>query len=283
MTAFALLAVLLLGVVALALLPPLWRGQSGTRQASDRQAANLAILREQRDELARERAEGSLSAADYAAAEQELARRLLAEESPDDGKTLDQRPSRALAIALVVLLPLVALAGYGLWGNPRALDAANTQPAPKLSAGEVADLVEKLAQKMKAKPDDPRGWVMLARSYKAMGRYADAAEAYQKGESLVREHAELLADYAETLAVAGNSGLLGKPAELIAAAQKLEPDLPHVLFLAGALARERGQHAEAAALWEKLLPSVEAGSEIEAMLRAGIEESRAKLGKRPPK
>ena len=40
---------------------------------------------------------------------------------------------------------------------------------------------------------------MLARSYKVLGRFADAAEAYSHGGALGRKRSVLLADYAEVL------------------------------------------------------------------------------------
>ncbi len=139
---------------------------------------------------------------------------------------------------------------------------------------QIEAMVTQLAERLKANPDDPKGWVMLGRSYKAMGRLAEAAEAYGKGESLVRENAGLLVEYAEALAMSGQTGFTGKPRELVAAALKLEPENGHALLLAGAAAMQAGDRAEALSHWEKLLPMVEPGSEMEAMLKKGVEKLR---------
>ena len=56
---------------------------------------------------------------------------------------------------------------------------------------------------------------------------------------LVEKDAELLADYAELLAIT-NNGFKGRPAELLDKALKLAPEDPQVLLLAGAAAGERG-------------------------------------------
>ena len=73
----------------------------------------------------------------------------------------------------------------------------------------------------------------------------------------------------------GNQGLQGKPAELVEKALKLDPEHGHSLFLAGAAAMERGDRKAAIGYWEALLPQVEPGSEIDQMLRSGIEKMKA--------
>ena len=62
---FALLATLLVVAVAAYILTPLWRGSRVSASTADRQAANLAIFRDQLAELEREQGEGTLAPADY--------------------------------------------------------------------------------------------------------------------------------------------------------------------------------------------------------------------------
>lgn len=277
MTVFAVFATLLIVVVAAFLLPPLWRGRKpAAASAADRQAANLVIFRDQLAELEREKAEGTLAEADFEQARRELQHRLLEEAQPDPAAAAESpAPSRKTAIALIVLLPILGLGGYALLGNPRGLDPALTAPQPQFTAGEIEGMVAKLAERLKANPDDMQGWLMLARSYKAMGRYAEAAEAFGKAEKVVVQDAGLLADYAETLAMGGSGetrSFRGKPRQLIDQALKLDAQNPHALLLAGAAAMESGERAKAVAYWERLLPMVEPGSEIEAMLKGSIEK-----------
>jgi cytochrome c-type biogenesis protein CcmH len=140
---------------------------------------------------------------------------------------------------------------------------------------QINDMVAKLAERMQANPDNMQGWLMLARSYKTMGRYEEAAEAYGKAEKVINDDPELLASYAETIAMAAGQGLKGKPAQLIERALKLDPQQPHALFLAGAAAMEAGDNKKGIAYWEALLPQVEPGSEIDQMLRSGIDKMKA--------
>ena len=89
---------------------------------------------------------------------------------------------------------------------------------------------------------------------------------------MVNEEPDLLAAYAETIAMAEGKGLKGKPTQLVEKALKLDPKHGHSLFLAGAAAMERGDNKQGIAHWEALLPQVEPGSEIDQMLRSGIDK-----------
>ena len=233
MTQFVIYATLLIVVVAAFLLPPLWLGLRRNETKASRKEANLAVFRDQLSELERERTEGTLADADFDQARRELQRRLLEEVAPEAeeaGKTT-YGPSRKMAIVLLLLLPVLALAAYGILGNPKALDPAQTAAAPKMTAEQISGMVAKLAERMQANPDDMQGWLMLARSYKTMGRYEEAAAAYAKAEKVIDDDPELLASYAETFAMASGKGLQGKPlASLLSSSQAktTEADL-HVL------------------------------------------------------
>ena len=276
MTQFVIYATLLIVVVAAFLLPPLWLGLRRNDTKASRKEANLAVFRDQLSELEREKTEGTLADADFDQARRELQRRLLEEVAPEaeEGGKATYGPSRKMAIVLLLLLPVLALAAYGILGNPKALDPSQTAAAPKMTAEQISGMVARLAERMQANPDDMQGWLMLARSYKTMGRYEEAAAAYAKAEKVIDDDPELLASYAETIAMASGNGLKGKPSQLIARALKIDPQHPHSLFLAGAAAMGAGDNRKGIAYWEALLPQVEPGSEIDRMLRSGIEKMK---------
>lgn len=274
MTQFALFATLLVVVTAALILPGLWSGRRRPNADADRKAANLAIFRDQLADLERERNEGNLGEADFVQAKAELQKRLL--EEVDDGQAANAGPatSRRTAVLLMLLLPLLTVGAYLLLGNPQALDPAATAPQKQMTAADIDAMVAKLAARMRDNPQDMNGWLMLARSYKMLGRYGEAVDAYAKAESVIDKDPELLASYAETLAMASGKGLTGKARELIDKALKLDPKHAHTLFLAGAAAMEAGDRKNGIAYWEALLPQVEAGSELDQMLRKGIEEMK---------
>lgn len=275
MTQFAIFATLLILVVAAFVLPPLWLGLRPQGGAADRKAANLAIFRDQLAELEREKVDGSLADADFEQARRELQRRLLEDvDGADEMVQATHGPSRKTAIALLLLLPVLGLVGYGVLGNPRALDPEQRVAPPPMTSEQVEGMVAKLAARLQANPDDPKGWLMLARSYRAMNRFAEAVDAYGKAESLIEGNPDLLAVYAETIAMANGQGLRGKALQLVDQALKIDPKHAHSLFLAGAAAMESGDNKKGIAYWEALLPQVEPDSEIDQMLRQGIEKMK---------
>ena len=278
MNQFALFAVLLIVAVSAFLLPPLWLGPRALKNKADRKETNLAIFRDQLAELAREKNEGTLADADFDQARHELQRRLLEEVEPaaGDGATfVTQGPSRKTAIAILILLPILGLVGYGVLGNPKALDPMQTAAPQQMTPEKINDMVSSLAEKLKANPDDTQGWLMLARSYKSLGRYSDAVEAYAKVEKAINDDPDQLASYAEAIAMANGKGINGKALQLIERALKVDPKHAHSMFLAGAAAMEAGDNKKGLSYWEPLLPQVEPGSEIEQMLRNGIEKMKA--------
>ncbi len=281
MISFLLLALGLLALTALMLLPPLLRQRPlPTTSDIDQREANLAILRDQLNELEREKGEGSLSSADFEQARDELKRRILEETAQADAAQpqAGSAPSKTMAIAVVLTLVLSASFGYAFLGNPLALDPAQRearQEQPAMTPEQIQGMVAKLAARLEANPDDEEGWVMLARSYKVMNRPAEAAQAYSHAEKLVATDPALLADYAEALAQSSGQGLKGKPEQLVQKALKLDPNHGHSLFLAGAAALEAGNKAKAADYWEKVLPQVEPNSELYNLLKDNIDKFRA--------
>ena len=286
MTVFLIGSVVLIILAVFIVVRPLLRkpvGDSSAETGTDQQALTLQILRDQQTELEQERATGQLSDEAYATAHAELQRRLLDElgnSDKNDGNaqtsSAAQTSSRKLAAALIFAIPVMAVVGYTLWGNPMALRPGATEPQVQMTPDKIMQMVNKLAARLKENPNDLDGWLKLAQAYKVMGRYADAAEAYAKAESRVKEDAGLLASYAETLGMSSEKGLQGKPTALLNAALKLNPKEPNALLLSGAAAMERQDFKAAVSYWEQLLPMIEPGSEIEEVLKDSIERIRSK-------
>jgi cytochrome c-type biogenesis protein CcmH len=272
---FVLAAGILLLAALFILLRPLGRGE--TRLVVDRREANLAVLRDELRELERSRDEGSLSEDDFTQARDELQRRLLEETGPEPAipaiPTIPAAGKRT-AIALSIAIPLAAAVIYVLLGNPRALDGTHADPQA------MDAMLRGLPERLKANPDDTQGWLLLARSYKTLGRFAESAEAFGRIESRLDENPALLADYAEVLALAGGGSFAGKPDALIARALKDGPNEPQVLFAAGASANARGDFAAVVDYWGRLLRQLDPDSDDARALAAAIEEKRTLLRSR---
>lgn len=277
MSYFYLAAATLVVVALVLLLRPWWPVSRRAASANSLPALNAAIHRDRLAELERDHNNGVLSAADLAEAREELQRQLLDDTAATEVSAVDGF-SRRSGIALAIVLPLLAGGLYALLGSPAAVlpEAVQTQRA----TADMEQLTAKLAQKMEQNPDNPEGWAMLARSYKALGRWDDAERAFGRVGPELNKNAELLAEVAELL-VQKNNGFNPRSRELIQQALRLEPDNMLALFLGGGEALDRGRHAEAAALWERLLPQLEPGSEDARMVESSIAMARGRSGGAP--
>ena len=266
---WAIAAALAAVALALVLRPLLARGKAAP---VDRGEANLAIYRDQLRELETDLAAGTLAQADYDRSRAELETRLLRdvveEPAPQRGS------GRGLALLLALAIPLWAAGLYFAVGNPRAIET----PAENLQA-----MVERLAAHLRENPDDGAGWKLLGRAYASMERFPEAADAYAKAAMRAPRDAQLLADFAEALAMARGRVLEGEPEKLLARALELEPANLKALALAGTAAFTRRDYRAAQAHWEKMLRLVPAESEEGRSIQASIDEAKALAAQRPLK
>jgi cytochrome c-type biogenesis protein CcmH len=192
-----------------------------------------------------------------------------------------QAGSRRLGYGLAALLPVAALGLYGWMGQPDALmqmAAAPTQaePAPNAMMGEhdIEKLVQQVEAKLKANPQDGKGWATLARTYATMGRWPEAWKAYQFAIDLLPEDASLLSGQAEALAIISGRVLQGKPMELVNRALELDPDDSKGLELAGFNAFQERDFTKAVFYLENLYRQLPPEAPYARNILAAIEEAR---------
>jgi len=255
------------------------------------QEKTLSIFRQQFAELGQDRANGVITDELYEQARRELERRLLEETgATETTPTIARRQvnSRPVALALAIIVPTVSGLLYWELGNPLAI----TQPDEPSLSGQgssedahsssdgLAVMVERLQKKMEQNPNDGVGWGMLARSYMAMGRHADAVPNYEKAVKLIPDDAQLLVDYADALGVLHGRKLDGKPEVLIQQALKIDPRNVKALMLAGTVAFNRKNYARAAKDWEQARANLPADTdpEMTQQLMAAIAEAQGQLG-----
>jgi cytochrome c-type biogenesis protein CcmH len=145
-----------------------------------------------------------------------------------------------------------------------------------LSNAQIGAMVDALAQRLRTDPANVEGWDMLARSYVALNRYREAANAYAHLAALVPDNAEVLADYADALATAQGDSLLGEPERLLARALAIDPRHVKSLALAASAAFQRGDYTQAETRWKQVLELVPPDSEFAQATQASIEQARAR-------
>jgi cytochrome c-type biogenesis protein CcmH len=262
-----------------------------TAAASREEEKTVSIFRQQFAELEQDRANSVLTDELYQQARQELERRLLEETGTTEAtpkRPRQQMHGKSVAFALAVIIPTASGLLYWQLGNPLAITES---PTPSLSAqggsqegdpfaAGLDPLIERLKQKMEQNPNDGTGWALLGRSYMGVGRYAEAAMAYEKATNLIPDDAQLLADYADAMGVLHGRKLEGRPEVLIQQALKIDPRNVKALMLAGTVAFNRNNFAQAVKDWELARANLpeDVDPEMTQQLVAAIEEAKSQLG-----
>ncbi|MBC7992717.1 MAG: c-type cytochrome biogenesis protein CcmI [Rhizobacter sp.] len=272
MGGFVLAAAVLVAVTLLLLLRP-WRRAPAADVASSPEV-NAGVYRDQLQELDRDLAAGTLSAEDHAQARAELQRRLLDDAGNGDTQAATPFGMRYTALALVLLMPLGAAGLYAVLGTPAALDPVATREPTRQ---DVEKMVSDLAARMEKNPGDAKGWIVLARSYRAMNRLPEAENAFNKIGDTLYQNATLLAEYGDVLATRAMGNFDGKPMEIVQRALKLEPENPMALSLAATASYNRNDFTQAVAYWEQLLKIVPPGSEDANWLTQAIAKTREQM------
>lgn len=291
MTSFLILAGVMIALALAFVLPALTRRHADQEQSS-RARANVLIYRDQLTELDADLKNNTISKEQYDAGRREMERRVL----EDTLESLHDTPADATgqgkwaAIALSVVLPLAAVGLYLKLGTPQSVspemasaDAAqaNGQAPHGVSMDKIREMADKLAERLKQQPNDAEGWAMLARSYRVLGQFKEASDAYQHAIKLVPGDAQLYADYADAMGMAQGQNLEGEPMRLIEQSLKLDPNNIKALALAGTAAYDKKDFSAASDYWQKAIQLSPPDSEFTRSLQASLEDAKSQAGGKP--
>lgn len=277
-------------VLALAFVaPPFVRKRARAGVSQD--ALNLSVIKQQLAELETDLSNGALDEDQYDAARKDLEIELLSDISADNGahKQPAEKSGRSALAVAGIGIPLLTVALYQAIGNqeiiPLLAHAADqgqsnhaTSADPTGGLPPMEELVAKLAERLEQEPDNIQGWIMLGRSYMAMGQVEQALKSYETAYRLAPDDPSLLLNYAEALAKMHGNRLSGRPAEMIEKAVEIEPGNPNGLWMMGLVHDERGAFSKAIESWERLTLLLPADGEDAAAVAAYIEEARSRAG-----
>ena len=244
-------------------------------EATSRRQMNATIYREELEKLETERVAGSINSADYEIAHAEMRQRLFQDTDEEDDRSV-MGSSKITAIGLCLFIAVLSAGFYFALGDATRIAQTNTQQ-PMTQEG-VEKMVAQFAAKMEQDPSNLQGWVMLARSYRILGRNQEAAKAYERAGSFIESDPQLLADYADVLATNANGSFSGKPLQLIKQALKLDPNNLMALWLSGTASYAAGNYKTAVQTWENLAQQIPPGTEDARSIEASIADARAKGG-----
>jgi len=247
----------------------------------------LAIFKQRLRELEQEQNAGLISTEQLQTVKLDMEKTLLDEVNVPAGESVTQSlripPDWKTAGLVLILIPVLAIGLYFQLGQPGIIDALRLSSVHGAADGQeqlatIEAMVDKLAARLQNSPDDVEGWMMLARSYKALGRFADAVTAYEHLYALTGDEPGVLLQYADAIAMANGNQMSGKPAELVQKALALSPDNTMGLWLAGMAASEQGDNNAALEYWQRLLPQIQDDAESYQEVTRLIQGAQQDLG-----
>ena len=264
---FLLIVSTLILLAFLFILPPFWRKPKV--KIVDFDLRNVEIAQHRLAELKENRLTGGLTQAQYDEQFSDL-EQALSDDLDIVGREIHVTTQSKWIIYIVALgIPLLAGSLYFMLGNYQAVshtaEMSVDPEATKLL--EINKMVLRLAEKMKAKPNDTQGWLILGRSYKALGQYPQAADAFANAYRLLGDQAEVMLLYADALAYGNNRNLAGRPSELVYKALALEPDNLNALWLGGMAKAQEGDAPATLKLWKKLEATLPPGSDSQQEIK----------------
>lgn len=184
--------------------------------------------------------------------------------------------TRPLVIALTGSGLFVALGLYWLLGTPLALD-----PAMRHAPATLEDAASQLQARLALDPTNAEAWRVLARIYASQGNHDKAADAAGRAATLSPNDPDVLVAAAEARAMAAPEHRFdAQGLAWLDTAIARNPRHQRALWFKGIALRQAGRDADAVAIWESLLPLVDA--KASAVLGAQIDAARV-AAKLPPR
>jgi cytochrome c-type biogenesis protein CcmH len=261
-------------MTAAAIFAVLWPlAQRGQARAA---GSDLAVYRDQIDEIDRDRAAGRIGNAEADAARVEVSRRLLAAADHASHATLTSGGAglwrrRTLAFVALILLPAGAASLYlvlGSPGLPSAPPAARLDVPPEQRS--IESLVAQVEKHLEGNPDDGRGWEVVAPVYLRLGRFADAVKARANALRLLGANAEREADLGEVLVAAANGVVTADAKAAFDRARKFDASDVKTQYFLGLAAEQDGRKGDAAAMWRELLTRAPQGAPWIALVKDAL-------------
>ena len=276
-----LILTLMTAAAVLAVLWPLAR-RAGARRAG----SEVAVYRDQLDELERDRKLGLIADAEAAAARVEVARRLIqaAEVAAASPAASALWRRRVAALAALVLLPLGAGGVYLAIGSPGLPGASQSaRLAAPAGARSIEGLITQVEAHLERNPEDGRGWEVIAPVYMRLGRYDDAVKARRNALRLNGVSAERESDYGEAQVAAANGVVTADAKAAFERAIGHDPQDFKARYFLGLAAEQDGRDDLAALVWRQLLASAPADAPWLELVRRSLErvDPQAATARRP--
>jgi cytochrome c-type biogenesis protein CcmH len=249
------------------------------RQKSVRSGSDVAVYRDQLDEIDRDEAAGLVGDAEAEAARVEVSRRLIA--AAEVAKAANAAAASAPAsryrwatiAAAVLLLPLGAGLIYLSLGSPNLVPVSMNAEAARQQLPEgIEQTVAEVEKYLEANPKNGRGWELLAPVYLRLGRFDDAVKARRNALEIFGPDAARLGDLGEAIIMASNGAVTPEARGLFERANAADPEDVMAQYYLGLSAKQEGRRDEAAKRWSSLVSSARQGAEWLPMVKEALAE-----------
>ena len=282
---FWIAVAVLAAAVTYAVTRPLGRARDvGTTGQSD-----LAVYKDQLQEIDSDRARGLLSDAEAEAARLEISRRVL-RQADDDKKLVaaeKAEPQRSLLpvfYAAWAAIPALSLALYMFYGAPgKPGQPLSERLAAKVDTAQTNDLVAKVEARLREHPEDGKGWDVIAPIYMAQGNFEDAANAYATAMKYLGETAKRLEGFSVARIRASNDLVPEDAKKSLNRALELEPKHPEPRIWLGLGKEQEGNITGAVADYQSLLSAAAPDAPWRNAVQKRLAALQAKMPAEPGK
>ena len=263
------------------------------RQRSVRSGSDIAVYRDQLEEIDRDEAASLIGKVEAEAARVEVSRRLIAAAETAKAANIVASPAppaglyrRATLAAAIVLLPLGAAVTYLSLGSPNLVPASmnaatNGQPLP----GGIEQTVAEVEAYLESNPRNGKGWELLAPVYLRLGRFDDAVRARRNALEIFGPDAARLGDLGEAIVMASNGVVTAEAKGLFERANAADPEDVMAQYYLGLSAKQEGRRDDAEKRWSALVSGAREGAEWLPMVKnalARIDEKSSSIAVAPP-
>jgi cytochrome c-type biogenesis protein CcmH len=264
-----LLFALMTAMAIFAVLWPLARRSGKLRSGSD-----LAVYRDQLEEIQRDRAAGQIGDVEAEAAKVEVSRRLIgAADAPAGGLPTAAVASwhrRLVAVIALVALPLGAGGLYLKIGSPDLPGQPLAARAGDAQNQSIDQLVGQVEAHLEANPEDTRGWEVIAPVYLRLGRFDDAVKARRNLLRLGGETPERQSDLGEALVGTANGIVTAEARAAFERAVALDAQDVKGRYFLGLAAEQDGRRDDAVSIWRAMVTSAPEGAPWVGFVRSEL-------------
>jgi len=303
------IALMTVSALALVLVPLVLRH----RRAPRRVEFDLAVYRDQLEELESDRARGLVGEDQSEAARLEIQRRMLAASKQEGGETaaadgtagvaavgtedVAPEPSGAgrnwlLMAAVGAAIPALAVAVYLVLGSPGTPGKPFSGVAQRggttgedMAGQPIEAAIANLVKRLEEDPDNLEGWLLLGRSLITLERYGDAAQALRTAVTLSSGDPEIIGSMAEALVFSAQGIVTADALVAFQTVLSMRPNDIAAQYYIGISLAQQGRPGDALKMWRKLAAETPADApwraDLVTWMRRAAEETGIELGSIP--